>query len=161
MTGVALSMVELLEIAADRIPHLRGIKFTHGDLMDYQRCRAASGGQYEIAWGADEMLLGALAVGATSAVGSTYNYAAPLYGRMIKAFRAGDLETARQYSMHAVELVAVLLKHGVLRTGKAVMQMVGLNCGPTRTPVAEMSSEEATTVRGALERIGFFDWVRR
>ena len=41
MTGVHVSMVELLGIAQDRIPNFRGIKFTHGDLMEFQRCRAA------------------------------------------------------------------------------------------------------------------------
>jgi len=155
MTGVSLSMAEFLETSAQRVPHLRGIKFTHNDLMDYQRCRRACDGKYEIAWGLDEMLLAALAVGATSAVGSTYNYAAPIYVRMIDAFRARDMETARMCASHSIDLVAILLKRGVLRTGKAIMATRGLDCGPTRLPVIPLSPQEFREVRQALEGIGF------
>jgi N-acetylneuraminate lyase len=160
MTGVSLCMADLLEAGAERIPTLRGIKFTHGDLMDYQRCEKALGGRFEIAWGVDEMLLGGLAVGAQCAVGSTYNYAAPLYLKLIEAYRAGDMATAQQCSQRAVEMVVVLLKHGVLRTGKASMAMIGIDCGPTRAPIPPMGKDEAAVVRKAYEAIGFFDWAR-
>ena len=157
MTGVHVSMVELLGIAGNQIPNFRGIKFTHGDLMEFQRCRAFSGGAFDIAWGVDEMLLGALAVGTDAAVGSTYNYAAPLYLRMIAAFRGGDLETAQELGRQVTELVAILLKHGVLRTGKAAMSLVGIDCGPPRAPIAPLTREEWSVVRAAYERVGFFE----
>ena len=161
MTGVTLCMADLLEAAAGPIPTLRGIKFTHGDLMDYQRCQKALGGRFEIAWGVDEMLLWALAVGAQSAVGSTYNYSAPLYAKMIEAYRRGDMATAQECSQHAVDSIAILLKHGGVRTGKAIMGMIGIDCGPTRSPIPPMGKEEAATVRRAYEQIGFFDWARK
>jgi N-acetylneuraminate lyase len=158
MTGVHLTMSELLQFAP-QIPNFRGIKFTHNDLMDFQVCQKATGGQYEIAWGFDEMLLGALAVGATSAVGSTYNYAAPNYIRMIAAHEAGDVETARQCAARSVDIVSILLKHGGLRTGKAIMAMTGIDCGPPRSPVLPLDADEITAVRRALEGIGFFNWA--
>lgn len=161
MTGVSLLMTDLLTVAADRIPNMHGIKFTHGDLMDYQRCVSLMNGRFEIAWGVDEMLLGALACGAQSAVGSTYNYSAPLYGRMIRAYRDGDMATAQRCAGNAVEMIAILLKHGVLRTGKATMKMIGVDCGPTRAPVPPLNTDEYAVVRQAYERIGFFDWARK
>jgi len=157
MTGVSVSMVHLLELAAERIPNFRGIKFTHGDMMEFQRCRAVNNGEFDIAWGVDELLLGALAVGTDAAVGSTYNYAAPLYLRMIEAFRAGDLETAQELGRQVTDIVAVLLKHGVLRTGKATMSLVGIDCGPPRSPVSPVTREEWAEIRAAYERIGFFE----
>jgi N-acetylneuraminate lyase len=159
MTGVNIAMADLLQVAPERISSFRGIKFTHGDMMDYQRCKKFADGQYDIAWGVDEMLLGALAVGATAAVGSTYNYAAPLYLRMISAYRRNDIETARKLAATSVDMIAILLKHGVLRTGKATMAMLGIDCGPTRSPVPPLSNEEIDTVRRAYERIGFFDFA--
>ena len=50
MTGVTLSTVDLLQVGAERIPNLRGVKFTHGDLMEYQRCLRVGDGRFEIAW---------------------------------------------------------------------------------------------------------------
>ena len=41
--------------------------------------------RFDVLWGTDEMLLSALATGARGAVGSTYNYAAPLYLKIIAA----------------------------------------------------------------------------
>lgn len=154
MTGVTLPMPDFLEAAAGRVPNLRGIKFTHGDIMEYQRCHKLMAGRFEIAWGFDEMLLGGLAVGARSAVGSTYNYAAPLYTKMIAAFDAGDLAAARKCSYMAVEMVAVLLKYGVLRTGKATLSLAGVDCGPTRSPIAPLTPDELAAARSAYEKIG-------
>jgi N-acetylneuraminate lyase len=161
MTGTTISMVDFLQAGAERIPSLRGIKFTHGDLMEYQRCSRIADGEFDIAWGVDEMLLAALAVGADAAVGSTYNYAAPLYLKMIAAFQRGDLDTARQCAGKSVDMIAVLLKHGVLRTGKATMGLIGIDLGPTRSPVPPLVGEELNTVRRTYERLGFFDWAVR
>jgi N-acetylneuraminate lyase len=158
MTGVSASMHDFLQVAPERIGNLRGIKFTHGDLMDYQRCKKFADGQYDVAWGVDEMLLGALAVGATSAVGSTYNYAAPLYHRMIAAYKRGDMKTANDAAANSVEMISVLLKHGVLRTGKATMAMRGIDCGPPRAPITPLSDDELSAIRRAYDRMGFFDW---
>jgi len=45
-----------------------------------------------------------MAMGCTGAVGSTYNYMAPEYHRMIAAFEKGDLETARKHQVRPVLL---------------------------------------------------------
>ena len=157
MTAVTLSMHDLLQ-SAFQIPNFRGIKFTHGDLMEFERCKRFENGRYEIAWGIDEMFLGALAVGATSAVGSTYNYAAPNYTRMIAAFKSGDVATARQCAARSVDLVSILLCHGGLRTGKAIMALSGIDCGPTLPPVPPLTADELASVRRSLEEIGYFQW---
>ena len=97
-------------------------------------------------FGNDELLLAGLALGTRGAVGSTYNYAAPVYRRVIEAFRAGDLDTARTEQHRAVQLVQVLCEFGVLRTGKAIMAMLGVDCGPPRTPLRPLSEPELQTV---------------
>ena len=63
MTGVALSMPELLDRAAARVPNCAGLKFTDSDLMALQMCLRAQGGRYDVLWGSDENLLAALAPG--------------------------------------------------------------------------------------------------
>src|SRR5262249_39706172 len=103
MTGVSLPMPDFLAAGAERIPTLAGLKFTNSDRRAYRRCLHAGGGRFDLPWGYDEMLLAALAVGAKGAVGSTYNYAAPLYRRVMAAFAAGDLATARREQYRSVE----------------------------------------------------------
>jgi N-acetylneuraminate lyase len=154
MNGVSLSIVDMLAMAKERIPNFRGVKYTHPDLMEFQRLLAMFGNTFELAWGVDEIILGALAIGATAAVGSTYNYSAPLYRRMIAAHRAGDLLEARECSVKVAEMVAVLLKYGGVRTGKATMQMIGIDCGPPRAPIAPLTAEEFASVQATYEKLG-------
>ncbi len=154
LSGVNLPMIDFLAAAEGAIPNLAGIKFTHGDLFDYQRCRAYHGGRYDILWGLDEALLGALAVGATGAVGSTYNYAAPIYLKMIEAFDRGDLEAARRCSRSAVRLVEILLKFGVLASGKAIMSLHGVDCGTPRPPVSPLTPDGRAQLLRDIEALG-------
>src|SRR5262249_29163679 len=64
LTGVHLSMVEFVKVAPDRIPTLAGLKFTNPDLIAYQTLLGGWRDKLDFAWGVDECLLAALAVGA-------------------------------------------------------------------------------------------------
>ena len=98
--------------------------------MDYSRCRDFQEGRFNILFGRDEILLAALALGATGAVGSTYNFMAPIYHRVIESFNAGDLDAARNYQSLAIRIIALMSQRGGLPAGKAMMKMAGLDCGP-------------------------------
>jgi N-acetylneuraminate lyase len=160
MTGVNLSMPEFLAEGRARIPNLAGLKFTNSDLMAYQLCLRAEGGAFDCPWGTDEALLAALAVGARGAVGSTYNFAAPIYHRLMAAFAKGDLVAAREEQFRSVRLVQLLGRYGFMSAAKAVMQMLGVDVGPARLPNASMIAAQAATLQQELESLGFFDWIR-
>lgn len=159
LTGVNFCMKSFLAQAADRIPTLNGIKFTNTDLMTYQQCLAADAGAFDLPWGVDEALLAALAVGAKGAVGSSYNFAAPVYQRLLAAFERGDLETARTEQRRSVQLIQVLAGHGYLGAAKAVMKMLGVDVGPARLPNGNPAAEQLPRLRSELEELGFFDWI--
>jgi len=146
LTGVNLSMVEFLRKGRLRIPSLAGIKFTSTNLMSLQECLEAEDGSFNILYGTDEALLAALALGVPGAVGSTYNYAAPLYSRMIAAYQAGDRVAAQALQMKSVRLVQVLVQYGVLPAGKALMRLCGVDCGPTRPPVRCLTEEQRASL---------------
>ena len=161
MTGVNLSMPDFLAQAQERIPTLAGLKFTNPDLMAFQQCRRVKGGVFDVPWGCDEYLLAALALGATSAVGSTYNFAAPIYHRLWRAFDAGDLATARDEQFRSVQLVAALAPRGFMGAAKAVMQMLGVDVGPARLPNGNLDTTQVAELREELEALGFFDWIQK
>lgn len=156
MTGLQLSSPEFLAQADGRIPNLRGIKFTNSDLMSYQLCLRAGGGKFDIPYGMDEVLLAALALGAKGAVGSTYNFAAPIYHRVWKAFTAGDMETARKEQFRSVQMIQLLANAGFFGAAKAVMKMLGVDVGPARLPHGNLTKEQVAKLRADLEKIKFF-----
>lgn len=155
MTGADLPMYDFLRLASERIPNLAGIKFTHENLMDYRRCLDFEDGRFNILFGRDEILLAALALGAPGAVGSTYNYMAPLYHQIIAAFNAGDLDAARRFQSRAIQIIAVMIRRGGLAAGKAMMKLVGLDCGPVRAPLQNLSPEALESLTRELHAAGF------
>lgn len=160
MTGITLSASEFLAQAADRIPNLAGIKFTSSNLMEYQLCRAAHDGRFDIPFGFDEMLLAALALGATGAVGSSFNFAAPVYLRIIEAFQRDDLNAAREEQMRSVRMIQTLASRGYMGAAKAVMMMLGVDVGPPRLPCAALDAAQVKSLHAELDQMGFFDWVK-
>lgn len=142
LTGCSLSMFDFLKEAAPMIPNLAGIKYTHEDFMDFQSCLNFDGGRFDMLWGRDENLLSALVLGARGGVGSTFNYAAPLYLELIDAFDRGDLDTARHLQQLSIDMIRLLGKYGGIATGKAYMNYVGIDCGKFRVPVSNMSEEK-------------------
>lgn len=138
LTGVSVSMIGFLEKISSMLPNFAGIKFTHEDIMDFSLCLNFKEGFYDMLWGKDECLLSALVLGCRGAVGSTYNYAAPLYLKMIGAFDSGNMEEARRLQRLSVDMISLLEKYGGMATGKAFMRYSGLECGEFRSPVKNM-----------------------
>jgi N-acetylneuraminate lyase len=161
ISNVSVPMKEFLIEADKRIPNLVGIKFTHNNLMEMQQCLALNNEQFEILHGYDEVLLAGLSIGAIGAVGSTYNYMASCYSKIINAFNQGNLEEARKWQQYSVTVVEVLIKYGGgVRAGKEIMSLVGINSGPGRAPIKKFSSEEKINLKNALEAIDFFDNIK-
>lgn len=158
-TNVRLPMPDFIPQARERIPTFAGMKFTNPDLLAYQECLRTWGKELDILFGLDELLLAALVFGCRGAVGATYNFAAPIYHRLIAAFAAGDLEQARQEQFRSVQLIKVLGRYGFFGATKAVMKMVGIEVGPARLPNSNVSAEQTVALRKELEALGFFDWV--
>jgi N-acetylneuraminate lyase len=157
MTGASFSVPELLERAARELPGFRGVKYTHNDMMEYRLCAAVADGRFDMLFGRDEILLSALVLGAKGMVGSTYNFAMPLFHNLMTAFESGRLVEADAIQHRVMELVQILIANGGgVVCGKAMMRGVGLDLGPCRLPNPRLSREQATAAVEAARRIGVF-----
>ena len=159
-TGVRIAVAELLEEASRTIPSFAGLKFSDDDLMDFGRCVALAGDRYDLFYGRDEMLLPALSVGARAAIGTTYNFAAPLYRRMIRAFDGGDLAAAQALQARSRDFVALVQAHGGLPAMKAVMSLAGVDCGPCRLPLRTLDERQIQSLAEDLETSGLISLIR-
>lgn len=146
MSGVNFDMEQFLLKGEEKIPNLTGIKFNSPDLYEFQRCLRVSGGKFDIPFGVDEHLPGGLAVGAIGAVGSTYNYAAPLFQKIIQDFNAGNQAAVQQDMDRVIALIRVLVEFGGVAAGKAAMQLHGIDVGDPRLPLRKLTSEQKQTV---------------
>ncbi len=113
----------------------------------------------DMLWGCDEELLDGLELGCRGAVGSSYNFAAALYHRVLAAHAAGDLDEARRRQKLSLQMIETIAARGYMHSAKAVMNMAGVDCGPARPPLPQVSDTDRETLRSELEALGFFDWI--
>jgi N-acetylneuraminate lyase len=161
LTNVYLPMLELLEKAQTSIPNFAGIKYTHNDLMDFNRCLRFEEGKFDILWGWDETFLAGLSMGAKGAVGSTYNFAAPIYNKILAAFAKGDLQTALKYQEKSIDFVSLYGKYGGGAAGKAIMKFCGLDCGSFRPPIKKLTQDDEAGLLSELNIQKFFKYSIR
>jgi len=154
LTGVSIKGLDLLERADEKLPSFAGIKFSHLQMDDLMRCVNHEQGRYNILFGSDEMCLAGLAMGAAGAVGSTYNFLGPFFRAMIDALEAGDLVAAQEHQLQATRIIHALLAHGGLNAIKATMNLVGIDCGPTRKPLVNLGSGQIKALQESLETAG-------
>lgn len=154
LTGGFFNMIDFIREVAPLVPNFAGIKYTHEDFMDFLSCINYEGGRYDMLWGRDENFLSAMVLGARGAVGSTYNYAAPLYIKMMEAFDHNDLVEARALQQKSIDMITLLGRYGGIATGKAFMRFIGLECGEFRLPVRNMSRSDYDSFVRDVGRLG-------
>ncbi|AOP42375.2 dihydrodipicolinate synthase family protein [Edwardsiella piscicida] len=142
MSGLSIDMERFLQSASGRIPNLSGMKFNASDMYEYQRCLRVENGRFDIPFGVDEFMPAGLACGATSAVGSTYNYAAPLYLRLMESFRRGDMQDVARCMDKVIAIIRVLVEYGGVAAGKVAMQLHGIDVGDPRRPPRPMTAQQ-------------------
>lgn len=138
MTGVSLEARAVLEGIEKKIPSFGGIKFSGVDLRDMSECiMYCRPRNMSVLYGVDEQLLGALALGADGAVGSTYNYMGHYMIQILTAFEKGDMETAQklQFKMQNVITYAQSLGFGLPMNKQMMSEISGLQMGPVKLPL--------------------------
>ena len=118
--------------------------------------------------GSDVVIWTHALVGATE--GPTLTLLAGLHGnewlhlhfflRLIEAFERGDIETARLQQWRAAEFLTIFRRMRLGVDGhKAMMKLIGIDCGPCRLPVVPLAADRERELENALREIGFFDWI--
>jgi N-acetylneuraminate lyase len=156
-TMVNLPMSGFLEMAAAEIPNFAGIKYTNENLAEYQRCVEFST-KYQILFGKDEMLLGALAMGATSAIGTNFNFMPRVYSEIIRCFEMNDMAKAREWQARSQALVVLLIKYG-MSSLKFLMQLAGVDVGPMRLPCSNMGEKEKNAMLHELRDMDLLEYI--
>lgn len=161
LSGLALDVVAFLEAAPARIPSLAGVKFSCRDIEVMQRCLAFDNCRYNILFGVDEMLLSGLVAGCDGAVGSTYNYLAPLFHKVMHNLEKGDLAAAQAAQLHAARIIEVIIRYHGVSGLKAAMSLTGIPCGPPRLPLTPLNDRENGRIREELDALDFFAHTNR
>lgn len=157
--GAFLPMVDFLKAVDGRIPNFAGIKYTFESIYEYNQCRLYKNGKYDMLHGQDETILPSLAMGgAQGGIGGTTNYNGRCLTGIIDAWKAGDLDKARELQNFAQDVINVICHYrGNIVGGKRIMKLIGLDLGKNRTPFRNMTDDEEADMKAELEAIDFFN----
>lgn len=160
MTGVDFPMVDFLESARDVIPNLSGIKYTKENRADFEAARLVDDGSFNILSGCDDMLVSTYSTGCRGFIGSTYNYASPLFLKMMSLFDSGQVQAANELQAYLVRVIKVMARSGdYFAVAKRVMFELGVDCGSVRLPLSAVAESRLDEVMGELESLGFFEQI--
>jgi len=159
LTGVTLQLTLLLVVARREIPKFAGLKNSFNDLIDYQQCLHLANGSVDLYWGTDEVFMMVYAAGNRKYVGSTYNFMGSIYRGMLEAYHASDQKKLVALQGEASAIYRILNDYNALVAGKEVMRYLGVDCGPVRKPLSQLSSSDSTAMLGRLKKTSFFDLI--
>jgi N-acetylneuraminate lyase len=77
---------------------------------------------------------------------------------LIRAFDAGDRTAARKAQLPAALMVTTLAKFSFAAASKAAMALCGVDCGPVRPPLRNLSAAETAAL---AEELATFDILTR
>lgn len=155
LTSAGADLLEFLKMADGQIPNLRGVKFTNEQIHVFLACQKVVGGKYDCAFGYDEMMIAGWAAGSKAFVGSTFNFMAPLYIKLVEAADAGNMEEAHRLQQISVEAVQILNDVGAFHPlVKTIISRLGVPCGPGRLPMGSVTEAQADEVWQRLKDAG-------
>lgn len=140
----------IVELA--KIPTVRAVKQANDDLAQARRIVADT--DLDLYAGDDNLVFPFLELGGIGGVCVHTHVVGPRVKAMVRAFREGDAETARQIDQE-LEPVYELLK---VQTNpiaiKAALNLLGHDVGGLRLPLVEADEGEVARIRDCLERLG-------
>src|SRR5690606_34925183 len=107
----------------------------------------------------DEVFMMVYAGGNRNYVGSTYNYMGSAYSRMLEAFHAGHIERLTELESEATAIYRILGDYNSLIAGKEIMRFIGVDCGPVRRPLKNLSAADSKNLLERLRKSAFFEFA--
>jgi 4-hydroxy-tetrahydrodipicolinate synthase len=135
-----------------QIPTVRAVKQANDDLAQARRIVSETG--LDLYAGDDNLIFPFLELGGIGGICVHTHVAGPQVKAMVRAFRDGDVETARRLNQELEPTYDLLKVQTNPIAIKAALNLLGHDVGGLRLPLVEANDEEIARVRGCLERLG-------
>jgi 4-hydroxy-tetrahydrodipicolinate synthase len=147
----------VVEDLAD-IPNVVGLKDSSGNLTYTMEILEYVGDRINIVVGHDEVVLNALAGGASGMILASAQVYPKVWQAIFQAVRSGDLETARKLQRSVQKLSRIFCRHGGGVAVKQALKMLGVPAGRPRGPLKSVGGallhEDRAEIQLELERLG-------
>jgi len=148
---------QVIEDLAD-IPNIVGLKDSSSDLAYMLEVLEFAGDRINVLVGHDEVVLPALAAGASGMILASAQVFPETWQRIYRAVQEGDLATARKLQMSVQKLARIFCRYGGAVAVKAALNMMGLEVGRPRRPLKAVGGalihETRAEIELELEKLG-------
>ncbi len=147
----------VVEDLAD-IPNIVGLKDSSGNLTYTMEILEYAGDRINVLIGHDEVVLNALAGGASGMILASAQVYPEVWQAILQAVRRGDLETARALQRKVQKLSRIFCRYGGGVAVKQALKMMGVDAGQPRSPLKSVGGalmhEDRAEIQLELERLG-------
>lgn len=151
-TGIGIT-VETYKILSGH-PNINGVKEASGDFSLFARTRAVCGDDLNIWSGNDDNTVPMMAMGARGVISVASNIIPAAVEKLCDFCLVGDFGAASNLYYKYADLFAKLFIEVNPIPVKTAMNLLGMDVGPLRLPLCEMSSENAEKLKVSLRGVG-------
>lgn len=151
-TGVSIKPETYAELA--RHPLIVAAKEASGNLSDAARTMALCGGELTLYSGNDDQVLPLLALGAKGVISVLANVAPAAVHELCQSYLDGDVARSRELQLCWLPLIEALFCDVNPMPVKEALNLLGIDAGPCRLPLTELSEEKKRCVKQALQACG-------
>ena len=140
------------------LPNIVGLKDSSGNLTYTMEILEYAGDRINVLIGHDEVVLNALAGGASGMILASAQVYPEIWQAVLAAVRKGDLDTARTLQRQVQKLSRIFCRYGGGVAVKQALKMMGVNAGRPRLPLKPVGGalvhEDRAEIRMELEKLG-------
>lgn len=148
--SIPVSVVERLA----KHPNIAGIKEASGDMSYVMKLARLVGPDFALWSGNDDITVPVLSVGGSGVISVYANVMPAMCRRIVTDYLNGERERAAANQLKYLRLINDLFMEVNPIPVKTAMNLLGLNVGPLRLPLCEMSPEHTAELRSAMEEAG-------
>ncbi|MCY7914199.1 dihydrodipicolinate synthase family protein, partial [Bacillus haynesii] len=152
-TGVSLEPETVERLAA--LPNIIGIKDSSGSFANIKAYLERTKEQsFSVLAGTDSLILDTLKAGGTGAVAATANVLPQTVVSIYESFKQGNIEESEHYQQQLQPLRDTFSLGSLPAPLKKAAELAGIDVGPPKRPIAELSGEPLQKVKKMLEGYG-------
>lgn len=151
-TGVKIDTGLVSELASNS--NIHGFKDTSGDLIYFQELMEKAGDHMNFVMGADELVLPALAVGATGCITAMAACVPEMVLDLYNSFMKKDIKHAQKIQLGIIRLKNVFRKMPYLSGQKLAQETLGRPSGLTRMPLGRVTDAERDLIKKEIKKLG-------
>lgn len=136
------------------VDNIVGIKEASGNISQVAKIMSLTDGQIDLYSGNDDQIVPILSLGGKGVISVLSNIAPQETHDICAKYFAGDIEGSAKLQLEAIPLIEKLFCEVNPIPVKKAMQLMGVDCGPLRMPMTEMTEANAAKLAQAMKDFG-------